>query len=94
MNEYETLRHTWIENGRQCVLRGEHYPLNHKDQGDLIKYRTIQRERVSQRGMCESKCRCELVENTSGQMVCPYTWRQCPSRSLVSIVSLLERVNS
>jgi hypothetical protein len=94
MTEYEQARQEWIERGRQQVFAGVFEPLNHKDQLDLMRYWQQQRERVERSGSCETRCRCELVENPQGELVCPHTWRRCPGKALVNIVSRWEKVNA
>lgn len=87
-------RTAMIQHGRKLVEAGEFYPLNQNHQYDLMKYHKVQREAVDRSGRCDARCECELVTTANGELVCPHTWRRCPGRALVNIVSLLEKVNS
>ena len=93
--ELENDRRRRLQNGRKLAkkLSAGEYVFNHNDQADVIRYRKSQRAIVARRGMCEADCRCELVVAPNGEVVCPNTWRRCPGRALVNIVSLLGKVN-
>lgn len=90
---YEILRRRWIAEGKRLTLAGEYSPVSQIDQANVMMYRCEQRLLVRYRGQCSSLCSAELVQNMSGEWVCPHTWRPCPNRVLSSIVSLLAKVN-
>jgi hypothetical protein len=89
----ENERRARIEFGKTLVESGNHYPLHHGHQTDLMRYYKTQREAVRRRGQCDAGCQCDLVRAADGDLVCPHTWRVCPGKTLVNIVSILKKVN-
>ena len=90
---YENERRMQIQFGKKLVEEGDHYPLHQVHQMDLMQYYETQREAVRRRGQCDAGCKCDLVRTAKGDLVCPHTWRACPGKTLVNIVSILKKVN-
>jgi len=78
--------------GRELVLSGVFSPDSMIDNLCLIEHFRAERLRVTERGMCSDRCKCERVKHLLGHIVCPNTYQPCQRDRLAAIVAMWRQV--